>query len=76
MKLWVRLSQSVLASFPWISKIAADIEDECLEIQTLSCYFQHAGIGDVSAAFEFECLEIRTSSCYFHHTGVCDVAAA
>ena len=51
-------------------------EVECLEIRTSSCYFHHAGVGDVPAAIEVECLEFRTSSCYFQHTGVSDSACA
>ena len=70
LKLWVRLSQGVLAR----GGDAVPVwEVECLEIRTSSCYFQHAGVGDVFAVLEFECLEIRTSSCYFHHAGVSDV---
>ena len=72
-KLWVQLSQGVLARGGDIA--ATTIEVECLEIQTSSSYFQHAGIGDSVAVHEVECLEIRTSSCYFHHTGVGDVPA-
>ena len=74
LKLWVRLSQGVLARG---GDVAAVSEVECLEIRTSSCYFQHTGISDVTVpveASEVECLEIRTSSCYFQHAGIGDVA--
>ena len=72
LKLWVRLSQGVLARG---GDVPAAIELECLEIRTSSCCFHHTGVCDVPAAIEVECLEIRTSSCYFQHAGVCDAAA-
>ena len=73
LKLWVRLSQGVLAC---VGDIVAAGEVENLEVRTSSCYFQHAGIEDVPALPEVECLEIRTSFCYFQHAGVGNVAAA
>ena len=55
LKLWVRLSQGVLARG---GDVAAPSEAECLEIRTSSCYFQHTGVCDVVAESEVECLEI------------------
>ena len=72
LKLWVRLSQGILARG---GDVAAVFEVECLEIRTSCCYFHHTGVCDVPAVPEVECLEIRTSSCYFHHTGISDLPA-
>ena len=47
LKLWVRLSQGVLARG---GDVAAVSEVECLEIRTSSCYFHHTGVSDVPAA--------------------------
>ena len=55
LKLWVRLSQGVLARG---DDVVAASEVECLEIRTSSCYFQHTGVCDVVAESEVECLEI------------------
>ena len=55
LKLWVRLSQGVLARG---GDVAAASEVKCLEIQTSSCYFHHAGVCDVVAVCEVKCLEI------------------
>ena len=73
LKLWVRLSQGVLAR---VGDIVAACEVENLEVRTSSCYFQHTGVEDVPALPEVECLKIQTSSCYFQHAGVGNVAAA
>ena len=51
LKLWVRLSQGVLARG---GDVAAVPEAECLEIRTSSCYFQYAGVSDVAAPVEVE----------------------
>ena len=45
-KLWVRLSQDVLARG---GDVAAASEVECLEVRTSSCYFGHTGVSDVVA---------------------------
>ena len=45
LKLWVRLSQGVLARG---GDVAAAVEVECLEIRTSSCYFHHTGVCDAS----------------------------
>ena len=55
LKLWVRLSQDVLARG---GDVAAVCEVECLEVRTSSCYFHHTGIGDVLVVCELECLEV------------------
>ena len=56
LKLWVRLSQGVLARG---GDVVAASEVEFLEVRTSSSYFQRTGVSDVPpAAFEVECLEI------------------
>ena len=51
LKLWVRLSEGVLACG---GDVLAAVEAECLEIRTSSCYFHHTGVSDVLAAQEVE----------------------